>query len=86
MIVKCPHCGSRDSGEFHIRGEAAPCRPEYGDGQAAFVEYVYGRSNVAGVQQEHWYHMVGCRSWLTVERDTRTHEIVSVTFTKEVQP
>lgn len=80
MIINCPHCGDRDSGEFHVRGEAQPQRPEYAQGQQAFAEYVYGRTNIAGVQKEHWYHGVGCRNWLVVERDTRSHAIVSVAF------
>ncbi len=27
---------------------------------------------------ELWYHAFGCRSWLRVTRDTRTHEIFAV--------
>ena len=31
---------------------------------------------------ELWYHGGGCRSWLRVVRDTRTHEIESVALAK----
>jgi sarcosine oxidase subunit delta len=29
---------------------------------------------------ELWYHGFGCRSWLRVKRDTRTHEILGVEY------
>jgi methylglutamate dehydrogenase subunit B len=83
MIVPCPHCGTRDSSEFYFRGEATSHRPDYDEGTAAFAEYVYGRANHAGPQKEHWYHAAGCRNWLLVERDTRTHAILSVMLAVE---
>ena len=46
----------------------------------AFHDYVYLRDNPAGLHQELWYHGGGCRSWLVVTRDTRTHDINDVTF------
>jgi heterotetrameric sarcosine oxidase delta subunit len=84
MIVPCPHCGPRDSGEFHFRGEATGPRPAYEDGVAAFVDHVYGRANIAGAQKEHWYHSAGCRRWLLVERDTRSHAFLSVLPAAEI--
>lgn len=83
MIIPCPHCGPRDSSEFYFRGEATPTRPEYDAGTAAATGYVYGRINPAGPQKEHWYHAAACRSWLLVERDTRTHKFLSVTLASE---
>lgn len=83
MIILCPHCGPRDSSEFYFRGEAPSHRPEYDAGTTAFVDYVYGRANVAGAQKEHWYHAAGCRNWLLMERDTRTHAILSVKLAAE---
>ena len=41
----------------------------------AFLDYVYPRDNPAGPHRELWYHLGGCRAWLVVNRDTRTHEI-----------
>ena len=32
------------------------------------------------MHQELWYHGGGCRAWLVVTRNTRTHEISDVTF------
>jgi sarcosine oxidase subunit delta len=55
------------------RGDASAIRP---DGVAEdFAAYVYLRPNPAGAMREHWYHAQGCRNWLIVERDTRTHVI-----------
>lgn len=36
------------------------------------------RRNVAGVQQEWWYHRLGCKVWFLAERDTRTNEVLRV--------
>ena len=82
MRIQCPYCGSRDPGEFVYRGDAAPVRPAQPDA-GAFVDYVYLRDNIAGPIDEHWYHLHGCRQWLTVRRDTVTHAILSVTFAAE---
>ena len=72
MRIPCPHCGTRDSQEFVYRGDAAPQRPE---ADADMFAYVYLRDNVAGMMREHWYHAQGCRQWIVVTRDTRTHTI-----------
>jgi sarcosine oxidase subunit delta len=42
------------------------------------VDYVYLRDNPAGPHKELWYHSASCRRFLRVERDTRNHEIFSV--------
>ncbi len=82
MRIKCPYCGERDAEEFGYLGAAGLKRPDpaAADAGKAFYEYVYLRDNPAGLNAELWYHRAGCRSWLVVERDTRTHEIKSVAF------
>lgn len=82
MRIKCPYCGERDSGEFTYRGAADLKRPDpqAANAQQAFFEYVYVRDNPAGPHAELWYHGGGCRAWLRVERDTRTHEILSTAY------
>jgi sarcosine oxidase subunit delta len=79
MRIKCPYCGERDAQEFTYRG-AALQRPdtEAPGAEAAVFDYVYLRDNPAGPFSELWYHRAGCRSWLVVERDTRTHAIARV--------
>jgi heterotetrameric sarcosine oxidase delta subunit len=32
--------------------------------------------NPLGPVEEQWWHVRGCGTWLTIWRDTRTHEIV----------
>jgi sarcosine oxidase subunit delta len=39
--------------------------------------------NPAGPHREFWQHVMGCRQWLVVERDTRTHTIASVSFARK---
>ena len=82
MRIPCPFCGERDVHEFVCRGEAGPERPSPdGEGaEARFVEYVYSRENPCGPDREHWYHASGCRRWLVVDRDTRTHAILGVSL------
>jgi heterotetrameric sarcosine oxidase delta subunit len=77
MRIPCPYCGDRDSSEFFYRGDATALRPAPDRPQASaeFFKYVYLRDNPAGLLTEHWYHANGCRRWVVVERDTRSHEI-----------
>jgi heterotetrameric sarcosine oxidase delta subunit len=80
MRILCPYCGERGVHEFVYRGDAAPTRPEEEDG---FFAYVYLRDNPAGPLAEHWYHAQGCRNWITVTRDTVTHEISAAVLARE---
>jgi sarcosine oxidase subunit delta len=85
MRVRCPFCGERDSSEFVFLGDASVRRPdpEASDAAARFFEAVYIRDNPAGRYEELWYHGGGCRGWLTVTRDTRTHEVFAVELARE---
>lgn len=87
MRIPCPYCGERDAHEFVYRGDAAPARPEgAADGGEAMFDYLYLRDNVAGEMAEHWYHAQGCRNWIVVRRDTRTHAILSARLAREGRP
>lgn len=82
MRIPCPYCGDRELLEFSIGDDANRQRPDLDfdkDGQA-FHDYLYLRDNSAGEARESWYHASGCRRWLVVTRDRRTHAIRSVTF------
>ncbi|WP_181704947.1 sarcosine oxidase subunit delta [Chthonobacter rhizosphaerae] len=86
MRIPCPFCGPRDVIEFTVHGEARQ-RPVFEAheldtpaAREAFVDYVYLRDNPAGLHVEHWYHGIGCQSWLLVTRDTRTHDILEVAY------
>ncbi|NOZ32777.1 MAG: sarcosine oxidase subunit delta [Alphaproteobacteria bacterium] len=80
MRLKCPYCGDRNVGEFTSFGEQPALRPDgaNGDDQSRFVDYVYMRDNRAGPNRELWYHGQGCRQWLRVLRDTKTHEFLTI--------
>lgn len=80
MRLPCPYCGDRDAQEFSYRGDADPKRPE---GEGGVFEYVYLRDNPAGVIRELWYHANGCRNWIVVTRDTRTHEVHGAVLARE---
>jgi methylglutamate dehydrogenase subunit B len=84
--IPCPFCGERDLSEFSYLGDAAYARPDPNGAQvdAAFYEAVYLRDNPAGPHKELWYHAAGCRSWLRVSRNTRTHEILGAELAKPV--
>jgi sarcosine oxidase subunit delta len=76
MRIPCPHCGLRDLQEFSYLGDATLTRPDDLEASpAAMHDYVYLRDNPSGPHRELWYHGVGCRAWLAVTRDTRTHAI-----------
>ncbi len=80
MRLTCPYCADRDVGEFTQMGEDPGKRPGPGHDEAErlFVDYVYLRDNPAGANKELWYHAGGCRQWLRVVRNTKTHEIIGV--------
>ncbi len=82
MRLPCPFCGPRDLREFAYLGDATVTRPDPAapDAHARFVDYVYLRDNPMGEHRERWYHAGGCRSWLVVTRDTKTHAIKGAVF------
>ena len=84
MRISCPFCGPRGNEEFTYLGDATVQRPDpsASDAMQAFHDYVYLRDNPSGLHQELWFHGSGCRSWLIVTRNTRTHEISDVTFAR----
>lgn len=86
MRIPCPFCGERDLSEFAYHGDASYQRPAPGTASAAndFYETVYLRDNPAGPHTELWYHVNGCRSWIRVSRNTRTHEILGAVLAQKV--
>ena len=85
MRIRCPYCGERDNGEFSYFGDATLTRPDGMETDASTMhDYVYLRDNPAGEHRELWYHAAGCRTWLVVPRDTRTHTISDVSPARDV--
>jgi len=80
LLIECLHCGPRDEVEFSCGGEAHIARPTAPDSisDAEWADYLYMRNNPKGALAERWCHILGCRRWFNVERDTVTHEFLRV--------
>lgn len=72
LELPCPNCGWRSSAEFRWGGELRALEAE--DAARDFVR-VFLPANVAGPQEERWFHLLGCRRWITIRRDTMTNEV-----------
>lgn len=77
MEIDCPHCGKRAQAEFSyertLDSIVALDMPA-----AEAVARLYARANPRGEDDELWRHSHGCRQWIVLRRNRRTHEIVSV--------
>ena len=75
MQITCPTCGRRPVEEF-VYGEI-PATPEsIVDEDQRDLDRAFMRANPEGPQTERWFHLYGCRRWLTVRRDTRTDQLL----------
>ncbi len=85
MRIPCVYCGERGHEEFAYLGDATVQRPDASSATAAeWHDYGYVRDNPSGSHRELWQHVSGCRAWLVVTRDTRTHAILSVEAARDV--
>jgi heterotetrameric sarcosine oxidase delta subunit len=83
MLLPCPWCGPRNTTEFRFGG-AAGTRPDPATTTPEqWRHYLYFHTNPRGWQAESWYHAAGCRRFLTVERNTLTHEVRSAHDARE---
>jgi heterotetrameric sarcosine oxidase delta subunit len=78
MMLPCAWCGPREATEFHCVGEQAPRPDPRSATRLDWRAYLYLRSNPCGWTSETWYHRMGCRRYLVVERHTETNEIRAV--------
>ena len=72
LSIPCDRCGDRPSTEFPFGGEWRAL--DASDPEEEFARE-YLPENPEGPQRERWFHAMGCRTWTTVTRDTRTNEI-----------
>ena len=78
LLIPCPFCGPRDESEFICGGPVRPPRPDPAlTSDADWTDWLIQAPNPVGPVQEHWWHAHGCGVWLTLWRDTRSHEIVA---------
>jgi len=73
--IRCPHCGPRNRSEFRHVGEPASRPDPRSTTPAQWRDYLYGQRNLADWTTETWYHGMGCRRFVTVERHTVTNEV-----------
>jgi methylglutamate dehydrogenase subunit B len=77
LRIECPHCGLRNYTEFRYGGDASKPRPPHDHANAAdWYKYVFLFENAKGPHREYWQHVMGCRQWIEVERDTATNFVV----------
>ncbi len=75
ILLPCPWCGPRDAEEFGYVGEMRARPDPVTTTMKEWRDYLYLRRNVAGWTTERWYHQMGCRRYLLVDRDTTTNEV-----------
>ncbi|MBM3571444.1 MAG: sarcosine oxidase subunit delta [Alphaproteobacteria bacterium] len=75
-LIPCPWCGERHESEFVYFGEKKSSRPldVSGLSDAEWLEFLTRRENPVGPVREKWWHLRGCGSMFSIERDTRTHD------------
>ena len=84
LRINCPHCGERDYTEFRYGGDANKRRPAHGTGDLqAWHDHVFVFDNLKGPHREYWQHLLGCRQWLVVERNTATNAVGAVALARD---
>ena len=77
MKLPCPYCGEREVGEFRYGGDASKQRPTHGSGsQAEWHDYYFLFDNPKGEHEEYWQHVLGCRRWFKLRRDTSSNTVL----------
>lgn len=87
LIITCPFCGPRSENEYIYGGPSKQRRPENASdcSNKEWVEYLTVSTNPVGPVSENWWHVRGCGEFVTVERDTLTHDITTASG-KAVSP
>lgn len=78
LQIHCPYCEEfREEEEFSYSGEAHIERPLAPDSltDTEWGDYLFFRKNPRGLHHEMWNHVVGCRRYFYVTRDTLSYEI-----------
>ena len=73
LLIPCPHCGPREESEFSYGGPARSLPPLDAPTPVA-RQALYVPHNPHGPLRELWYHASGCECWITLNRDTTSHE------------
>ena len=73
--IPCPNCGMRPLQEF-VYGEIPFVPDSITDLDERDLDRAFMRNNPEGVTTERWFHIYGCRRWLTLRRDTRNDQLI----------
>lgn len=73
--ITCPNCGTRPIEEY-IYGEIPSVPDTITDADARNVDRAFMHNNPEGPVIERWFHVYGCRRWLTLHRDTRNDKVL----------
>jgi heterotetrameric sarcosine oxidase delta subunit len=85
LKITCPHCGERDYTEFRYGSDASKPRPSLAsDDRKAWHDYIFLFDNPKGPHREFWQHVLGCRQWLVLERNTATNIVGASRPAREV--
>ncbi|MDR1062759.1 MAG: sarcosine oxidase subunit delta [Azoarcus sp.] len=74
-LMPCPLNGSRNISEFTYGGEVAAMPDPAACTDAEWANYVFNKSNPAGVVREWWLHNASSY-WFIAERDTVTDTVL----------
>jgi len=74
ILLPCPWCGPRDASEFGHVGEPAPRPDPRTATPGQWRAYLYLCLINDRAVTETWYHRMGCRRFIKVERHTDTNE------------
>jgi methylglutamate dehydrogenase subunit B len=84
LKIPCPNCGERDYTEFRYGGDATKRRPAHGNADVkVWHDHVFLFDNPKGAHREYWQHVLGCRQWLILNRDTATNVAGSARLASE---
>jgi sarcosine oxidase subunit delta len=87
LRITCPWCGERDYSEFRYGSDASKARPAHGTGDLkTWHDHVFLFDNPKGLHREYWQHVLGCRQWLVLERDTATNTPGAARPAREAAP
>ncbi len=76
LLLPCPICGPRDHSEFRYGGDATKARPALTEADPkVWHDHVFLFDNPKGAHKEYWQHVLGCRRWMVVERNTLTQAV-----------
>ncbi len=77
LLIDCPHCGEHAQIEF-VYERTLDSIVTFDMPDEVAVARLYARANPIGFDDELWRHAYGCRQWIVLRRNRRSHAIASV--------